>query len=202
MNRSNVLPAYAEGPHYLFEAFAILNEFLLPDYLYNHETNPALKRYYLEQCLALTGMKMFVVTPKAMLEETVYDGVARGTIKGADDLDVLTKQIYSRFSIFPGNHGELKNQWMGIKLMFQDPFYDINYVYATLLALKFYEMYRRDPQHFVPRYIALLRNGFNAPPEVLLKRFLDIDLHDPRLLPDALKVLEGKLNLLEMSYRN
>jgi len=28
MNRSGVLPAYAEGPHYLFEAFAIFNEFL------------------------------------------------------------------------------------------------------------------------------------------------------------------------------
>jgi oligoendopeptidase F len=201
MSSNKILPAYAGGPHYLFEAFAILNEFLLPDYLYNRETDPALKRYYLEQFLEGKGMEMITVAPEAILEEAVYEGVENGSIKGADDLDALTKRIYSRFSIFPEKHGEMKNQWMDVRLMFQDPFYDVNYVYGVLLALKFYEMYKRDPQNFVPRYIALLKNGFNAPPEVLLKRFLDIDLHDPQLLTDDLKILEEKVNLLERSYK-
>ena len=90
---------------------------------------------------------------------------------------------------------------MNIGLMYEDPFYDINYVYGVLLALEFYEMYTRDPEHFVPRYIALMRNGFDAPPATLLKRFLDLDLHDPRLLSNALSVLERKVNLLEESYQ-
>jgi oligoendopeptidase F len=85
--------------------------------------------------------------------------------------------------------------------MYEDPFYDLNYVYGALLALKFYEMYRRDPKHFVPRYIALMRNGFDAPPAILLKRFLDIDLHDPGLVSNALSVVEDKVNLLEKSYQ-
>lgn len=202
MNNNKILPDYAEGPHYLFEAFAILNEFLLPDYLYAHETDPVLKRYYLEQFLEGKGMEIFVVAPEAMLEQKVYEGVANGNIKNADDLDALTKKIYSRFSIFPEKTPELKNEWMRVTLMFEDPFYDINYVYGALLALKFYEMYRRDPQYFVPRYTALLKNGFNAPPEVLLKRFLDIDISDPQqLLPGALKIIEEKVNLLEKSYK-
>lgn len=199
MNR--VLPAYAEGPHYLFESFAIFNEFLLPDYLYNHETDPLRKQYYLEQFLDGKGMQMFVVAPEVAVEHAVYDGVRQGSIKGADDLDALTKRIYSRYSIWPEKHDELKGQWMNISLMYEDPFYDINYVYGVLLALKFYELYTRDAQHFVPRYIALMRNGFDAPPAILLKRFLDIDLNDPRLMSDVLRVLEDKVNLLEKSYQ-
>jgi len=201
MNRNHILPAYAEGPHYLFEAFAIFSELLLPDYLYNHETDPRLKQFYLEQFLDGKGMEMFDVAPEVVVEHAVYDGVKQGSIKGADDLDALTKRIYSRYSIWPEKHDELKATWIYVQLMYQDPFYDVNYVYGALLALKFYEMYTRDPEHFVPRYIALMRNGFDAPPEVLLKRFLDIDLHDPRLVSNALSVVAEKIDLLEKSYQ-
>lgn len=201
MNRNHVLPAYAEGPHYLFESFAIFSEFLLPDYLYSHETDPLRKQYYLEQFLDGKGTEMFRVAPEVALEHAVYDGVSQGNIKGADDLDVLTKRIYSRYSISPEKQDELKSQWMNIGLMYEDPFYDTNYVYGAILALKFYEMYTRDREHFVPRYNALMRNGFDAPPAVLLKRFLDIDLNDPRLVSNALSVLEEKVSLLEKSYQ-
>ena len=200
MNRNHVLPAYASGPNYLFESFAIFNELLLPDYLYSHETDPIRKQYYLEQFLDGKGMIMFVVAPEAALEQAIYDGVAQGSVKGADDLDVLTKGVYSRFSIWPEKHDELKYQWMNIPLMYEDPFYDINYIYGGLLAFKFYELYMRDPKQFIPRYLALMSNGFDAPPGALLKRFLDIDLKDPRLVSDACRILEGKLQRLEAIY--
>ncbi|HEY0428610.1 MAG TPA: M3 family metallopeptidase [Pyrinomonadaceae bacterium] len=202
MSRNKILPAYAEGPHYLSEAFAILNEFLLPDYLYDNETDPALKRYYLEQFFEGKGLIMFSAAFQAMLEEQIYDGVVKGSIKEADDLDALTGQIYSKqFSSYLGKVDELKYEWMLTRLMFEDPFYNINYVYGVLLALKFYEMYKRDPQNFVPRYIALLKNGFNASPDTLLKRFLDIDIHNTQLMSDAFNVVEEKISLLENSYQ-
>jgi oligoendopeptidase F len=201
MNRNHVLPAYAEGPHYLFEAFAIFTEFLLQDYLYSHETDPPRKQFYLEQFLEGKGTAIFYVAPEVAVEHAIYDGVKQGTIKGADDLDALTKRIYSRYSIWPEQHDELKAEWMNLGLLYEDPFYDINYVYGALLALEFYEMYTRDPAHFASRYIALMRNGFDAPPEILLKRFLDIDLHDPRLVSNALTVVEDRVDLLEKSYQ-
>lgn len=201
MNRSQVLPAYAEGPHYLFEAFAIFSELLLQDHLYSHETDPARKQFYLEQFLEGKGTAIFYVAPEVAVEHAVYEGVKQSTIKGADDLDALTKRIYSRYSIWPEKHDDLKSQWMNTSLMYEDPFYDINYVYGALLGLKFFEMYKRDSEHFVPRYIALMRNGFDAPPEVLLKRFLDIDLHDRQLVSNALNAVEDKVNLLEKSYQ-
>src|SRR5947208_237174 len=198
MNRNHVLPTSAEGPHYLFEAFAIFNEFLLPDYLYNHETDRVRKQFYLEQFLEGKGMEMFRVAPEVVVEHAVYEGVKNGTIKGADDLDALTPRAYSRNSA-SDKSDELKTQWMTITLMYEDPFYDINYVYGALLALNFYEMYSRNPERFGPRYLALMRNGFDAPPKILLKRFLDLELDDPSLITNALRVIENKVTLLEKS---
>ena len=201
MNRNHVLPVYAEGPHYLFEAFAIFNEFLLPDYLYNEESEPLRKQFYLEQFLEGKGTAMFYVAPEVALEHAVYEGVKDGNIKGADDLDALTKRVYSPYSISPEKNAELKSQWMKLGLMYEDPFYYVNYVYGVMLALKFYEMYTREPEHFVPRYIALMKNGFDAPPAILLRRFLDIDIHSPDLVSNALSMIEKKVDLLEKSYQ-
>lgn len=143
---------------------------------------------------------MFVVAPEVVVEHAVYDGVEQGRIKGADDLDALAQRAYSRYSTSEKGE-EFKTRWMTIRLMFEDPFYDINYVYGAVLALNFHEMYVRDPERFVPRYLALMKNGFDAPPAVLLKRFLDLALNDPRLIENALRVVEDKVNLLEKSYQ-
>src|SRR5262249_46605467 len=138
--------------------------------------------------------------PEAALEQAIYNGVAQGSIKGADDLDALTKDIYSRFSIWPEKHDELKYQWMNIPLMYEDPFYDINYIYGGLVALKFYQLYTRDPKQVIPRYLEMMSNGFDGRPGVLLKRFLDMDLNDIRLVSDACLILESKVQRLEAIY--
>jgi oligoendopeptidase F len=49
----------------------------------------------------------------------------------------------------------------------------------------------------VPRYIALLKNGFDDAPAALLKGFLNIDLFDHSLLEDDLDLLSRRLNQLE-----
>jgi oligoendopeptidase F len=200
MADNHVRPVYAEGPHYLFESFAIFNELLLPDYLYRNASDPRLRRYFLEQFFEGKGMTMFSVAQEEAVELAVYEGVGRGAVGSADDLDALTKQVAARYSVWAGRHDELKMQWMTSPLFYEDPLYDINYVYGALLALKYYEMYTRDPAGFVPRYLALMRNGFDAPPAALLKRFLDIDPRDPRLLADAVRLLEEKVNLLAAEY--
>jgi oligoendopeptidase F len=201
MSHNGVLPGNAFGPSYLFEAFAIFSEFLLPDYLYDHESERWKKQFYLEQFLEGKGTVMFVAAPEVAIEHAVYEGVETGAIKSADDLDALTKKIYTRYSIWAEKHDELKGEWMNVPLMYEDPFYDVNYVYGALVALNFYDLYRRDPKFFVPNYVALMRNGFDAPPEALLKRFLKIDLNDPKLISNAMRVIEEKVKLLEESYQ-
>jgi oligoendopeptidase F len=200
MKNQHVLPLYADGPHYLFESFSIFNEFLLPEYLYHNEREGAGRRYFLEQFFEGKGMEMFIVGQEEALELAIYDGVRQGTVHTADDLDSLARQINTRFSIWPDKHDNLRMNWITSSLFYEDPFYDVNYIFGALLALKYYELYTLDPTAFIPRYIALLKNGFDAPPAELLKKYLGINLHDPNLVTDAVRLLESKLNLLEKEY--
>jgi oligoendopeptidase F len=80
--------------------------------------------------------------------------------------------------------------------MYEDPFYNVNYVYAGVLALKYYAMMQKDPSDFRTRYMALLRNGFTAPPKELLKRFLEIDLGSTDLVNDAMNVVSARVEEL------
>ena len=200
MSSNKLSPVYFEGPHYLAEAYAIFNELVLADYLRAHESDPARRRFFAEQFLEGKGMEAFIVAPEAELEQAVYEGVAAGTIRSAGDLDALTKRIYSRYSIWPAKHDELKSVWAIVPLMYEDPFYDVNYVYGALIGLRLFAMYQADPAGFAPRYVNALRNGYDAPPDVLLRRNFGIELAGPSLVKDAVRVLQAKVDDLRRDY--
>ncbi len=199
MSANGVSPSYAQGPHFLFESFAIFNELVLADFMAGHAATPELKRYYRERWMSIKGLDAFYGAQDALLEQAIYDGVAAGTVRNADDLDSLTLKIDGQFSQFPASTPELRTRWAMVSLMYEDPLYDVNYVYGGLLALKYYDLYTTKREWFVPRYIALLKNGFNQPPAELLKQFLGIDLSGPSLLNDDLVLLSRRLDQLEVN---
>jgi oligoendopeptidase F len=197
MSARGVAPTYAQGPHFLFESFAAFNELVLADYMAEHAAQPELKRYYRERWLDIKGLDAFYGAQDALLEQAIYDAVAAGTARNADNLDSLTLKIDGQFSQFPASTPELRTRWAMVSLMYEDPLYDVNYVYGGLLAVKYYHLYTTRHDWFVPRYLALLKNGFDAPPAELLKRFLEIDLSGAGLLDDDLALLNSRLNELE-----
>ena len=200
MTKSSVSPSYAQGPHFLFESFAAFNELVLADFMAEHAATPELKRHYRERWMSIKGLDAFYGAQDALLEQAIYDGVAAGTVRNADDLDSLTLRIDGMFSQFPASTPEARIRWATVSLMYEDPLYDVNYVYGGLLALKYYHLYTTRRDWFVPRYMAMLRNGFDAPPAELLKRFLEIDLSGAGLLEDDLAILNSRLNDLEASH--
>ena len=123
--------------------------------------------------------------------------MAAGRVRNADDLDSLTVKIDGQFSQFPASTPELRTRWATVSLMYEDPLYDVNYVYGGLLALKYYDLYTTRREWFVPRYIALLKNGFDASPAELLQRFLETDLSGAGLLSDDLALLNRRLGEME-----
>lgn len=201
MSANHVSPAYAQGPNFLFESFAAFNELVLADHMAEHATEPALKLYYRQCWMDIKGLDSFYGAQDALLEQAIYDGVARGTIRNADDLDAITLKIDSQFSQFPSSTPEMRTRWAMVSLMYEDPLYDVNYVYGGLLALKYFQLYTTRREWFVPRYIALLNNGFDAPPAELLKRFLDINVEGPNLLEDDLAMLNSRLDELDANLR-
>ena len=82
-----------------------------------------------------------------------------------------------------------------MRLMYEDPLYLVNYMYAGLLSLQYYKMFKENPKAFLPKYISLMENGFDAPPDVLLKR-IGIDMNDPALVDNAVTLLTPMVNAL------
>jgi len=199
MGNNHVLPTYTNGPNYFTESFAMFNELLLADRLYRTETDPLRKTFFLERFLQ-QAMAVFGITRQAALEQAMYDGVESGRLKTPEDFDKLTKELGSRYSIWYDREPELKNDWIVVHHYFDSPMYYVNYVYANFLALKYFELYERDPKAFVPKYIALVRNGFNAPPDTLLTKYLGIDLRDPKLVSDTIIVLDKRIKQLQSLY--
>jgi oligoendopeptidase F len=197
MTTSRVPVPYEHGAHFLFESFAAFNELVLADFMAQHAATPELKRYYLARWMGIKGLDAFYGAQDALLEQSIYDGVSAGTLRNADDLDKVTLQVDGKFSQFPESTPELKTRWAMVSLMYEDPLYDVNYVYGGLLALKYYELYTTRREWFVPRYIALLKNGFDKTPAELLRQFLDIDLSGPGLLDSDLRLLNGRLDQME-----
>jgi oligoendopeptidase F len=199
MADNHVLPCYRQGPHLLFESFAEFNELLLAEYMAEHASSPELRSYYRERWMGIKGLDAFYAAQDAQLEQDIYDGVSAATVRTADDLEKLTVKIDSQFSQFPSSVPELRNRWMLVSLMFEDPLYDVNYVYAGLLALKYYQLYSTRRDWFVPRYVGLLKNGFDKTPAELLRQFLEIDLSDSSLLTDDLNLLNHRLDEMEVA---
>ena len=77
----------------------------------------------------------------------------------------------------------------------------MNYLYAGLLALKYFTQFEADPKSFSPRYVALLKNGFNDSPAALERRFLGIDLSDEKaLVADATALIDARSKELAELY--
>jgi oligoendopeptidase F len=201
MNNNHVIPVYASGPNYLFESFAIFSEFLLTDHLMAQSKTRSEKQYFLEQYFDSKGMALFSISADALLEQKIHEGVSSGTINNADDLDSLNQSVNKIFSVWDTKtYPELNQRWITASLFYEDPFYEINYVLGSVLALEYYKLYNRNRDSFCKNYVALMKNGFNASPQALLKIFLGIDIDRPDLVSDAIDVIKTKVKQLDDLY--
>jgi oligoendopeptidase F len=201
MNDAGVSPFFTRGPNWMFEAFAALNEFLLYDHLYHSTKDVRAKAYYLRALIDDMMFSVFGSAEEAELEESMYDGVIAGKINNAADLDALTLSIWSRYEIWPTSDPLITHSWITRALMVQDPLYQVNYLYAGLLATKMFDMVKHDPTAFQNRYLDLLRNGFYAPPEQLLRKFFSRDLSQRELVDASMQILQQRIESLAEIYK-
>ena len=176
------IAAYNGGPKFMSESFAIFNELLLLDHLGRSAATPAAQAYYLRRFLDDATFQVFGSAEETALEETLHADIAAGKARTAADLDARTLATLGAFTPRLLMADETKAYWARNKLYFIDPFYDVNYLFAGLLALDYLRQFERDPQDFERRYVALQGNGFDETAAVLLKRFMQIDIDDPDTL--------------------
>jgi oligoendopeptidase F len=202
MNEHQKLAVYNTGPHFVFESFAIFNELLLLDHLYKTAPTPEAKAYYLRQFLDDVTFQIYGSAQETDLEQSIYADVRADAVHGAADLDALTLKVFARYRAGAALDPAMRVYWARNRLYFTDPLYDVNYLFAGLLAVQYLQQYEADPKGFSTRYVALLKNGFTDTPQALEKRFLGVDLDDPdRLVQAAAAVIDRRTTALEALYR-
>ncbi len=202
MYNAGVRPLYAYGPTYVTESVAMLNELLLKDHLWEISKQGDLdtRIFFLEKLVG-EATALFWLAEIALLESALYDSVGAGVLSDADDLDRLTLSVSSRFRALAEKHPhEYKRLWSMIDHFYVQPMYNVNYVFAQVLALRFYQQMKSDPT-FVSSYLRLLQHPFDKPAPEILCEVMGTDLEDPRLLQDAFVFIERKLDALENLYR-
>jgi oligoendopeptidase F len=200
MMESDIPTFYTRGPNWMTEAFPALNEYLLYDHMYRASTDLEVKAYYLQALIDHMTFQLFGSTEEGTLEQSIHDGVIAGRIKTAADLDALTASIWNKYEVLP-SEPQFAHMWITKSLMYQDPLYLVNYLYAGLLATKMFDMLQHDPTGFQKRYRDLLRNGFYAPPEQLLKTFFGRELTKRELVDDSMKILQQRIEALAEIYK-
>ena len=198
MAHNQPVAAYNRGPAFMFESFAIFNELLLLDHLYRTASSNSERAYYLDYFLKDVAFQVFGSAEETELESAIYRGVDDGTIRSAADLNALTVKIFARYDPASAQDPQTPLYWARDRLFFTDPLYDVNYLYAGLLALQYFADFERDPSGFSRGYVALLKNGFNDTPAALERRFLGIDLNDePALVANAGSLIEKRTEQLQ-----
>jgi oligoendopeptidase F len=188
MDSAGVLPRYAGGPSFFTESFATLNELLVLEYLSRTSADTIDRRYFRRQLLE-NALGLFRNAHESLLELQIFDSAAAGRALGADDIEALTQRTGMAFSIWFGPGSERELAWVQPIQFYTWPLYRVNYVLARLLALGYLDQLHRDPAGFRTRYLQLLRNGYDAPPDVLLRRFMGIDLRSESLVNGAVAVI-------------
>jgi oligoendopeptidase F len=201
MNLHQPIAAYNEGPHFMFESFAIFNEFLFLDHLYRSAQSDAQRAYFLNYFLDDATFQVYGSAAETDLEGAIYRGVAERSLQTAADFDALAIRTFATYDPAAANDASTPLYWARDRLFFSDPLYDVNYLYAGLLALRYFSDFELDPARFSKRYVALLKNGFDDSPAALEKKFLGIDLNDERaLVADANRFIEARTESLAKLY--
>ncbi len=79
--------------------------------------------------------------------------------------------------------------WMYIPHFIHSPFYCYAYSFGELLVLALYNMYLKDADDFVPKYLTLLSRGGSDSPEKLLST-VGVDIGDPGFWTGGLEVIK------------
>ena len=186
--------AFTLGPNWLMEGYAIFNEMLLYDHLARTAPTPAEREAFAAALVDDMMFQVFGSAEEATLEQAIYDGAAAGKIQSAADLNAVAFAVEREFE--PWSDGALRTSspvWSTKQLLYQDPFYLVNYLYAGLVAIDLYAEAKTHPDTFPARYGALLRRGYDAPPADLLAPMFGSSASTDALAARAFPVMRAAL---------
>ena len=186
------------GPNYMSEGFAIFNELLLLDHAAKIATTPAEKANALERLLLKLSHELFDSAEETAFERSLYTNAAGHAPVDRAAIDRIYRDSIATYENSPAEVGGSR-QWMRKSLLFEDPLYLVNYLYAAVVAMALFDRAYSD-RDFAAHYQALLSRGFDADTDVLLAS-MNIRLEDPNLVKAASRLMRAKMAALRDLYR-
>lgn len=193
MNDAQTSPLARNGPSWMIEAFAILDELLLREKLAKEAETPEAREFYLRSLIDDMALQLFTSAEEAQLERDIYDGFATNTLKSAADLSKVTMRVLSRYEQRTQLHPELANTWATKRLFYQDPMYLTNYLYAGLVAVKLFELSHLNDPAFQVSYRSLEEQGFGQDPLASLEATLGGKISWRRLVDEDVAFFDAQV---------
>jgi oligoendopeptidase F len=128
----------------------------------------------------------------------VYKKESGNGLLGRAQIDEIYRAAIAPYEIWPMSDIGASRLWMRKSLLFDDPLYLVNYLYATVVAAALYDKAQRDP-NFVEKYNELLRHGFTNDANQLLNT-VGIDLNDTSLVEGAIDLFRSTTDQLRAAY--
>ena len=186
------------GPNYFSEGFAIFNELLLLDHATEVAKTPVEKEYALERLLWKISVELFVSAEETEFERSLYTESIGQPLLDRAKIDSLYQASIAPYEYWTSADVGQSRFWMRKSLVFEDPLYLENYLYASVIAVALYDKSHTDPQ-FASKYETLLRRGFDSEPQTILAS-MGIKLDDPALIQPAARLLIEKTDALQRLY--
>ena len=186
------------GPSYFSEGFAIFNELLLLEHATEVAKTPVEKEYALERLLWKLSVELFVSAEETAFERSLYTQSMGQPLLDRAKIDSLYQASIAPYEYWPIADVGQSRFWMRKSLVFEDPLYLVNYLYASVIAVALYDKSHTDPQ-FPSKYEALLRRGFGSEPQAILAS-IGIRLDDSALIQPAARLLTEKTDELQKLY--
>lgn len=182
-----------EAPLPLAETASTFSELLLFDEILNRVEEEEKKAILAEQIddLYSTIMRQaFFTTFEISAHKKIGDGATVGDIT-----KIYMKNIHEQFANSISISENFGIEWSCIPHFYHSPFYCYAYSFGNLLALSFFQRYKKEGRAFVPSYIEVLAAGGSKKPESLLKEY-DIDISSQKFWQDGFAYIKNQVEKL------
>jgi oligoendopeptidase F len=159
---------------------------------------PTAREQALEALLSSMAIEIFTSAEETSFERRLYTSASGSALLDRDRIDTIYRASIAPYEYWPMSDVGTSRAWMNKDLLFEDPLYLVNYLYASFVAVALYDQIQVDPD-FSRKYEALLRRGFDADPKDLLAS-VGIHLDDPGLIRSAIALFRAKTEELRALY--
>ncbi|MGM0405640.1 MAG: M3 family oligoendopeptidase [Thermoplasmatota archaeon] len=179
------------------EMASVFGEMLLFDKLMNETEDPEKRLILLSDKLQSDFATVFRQVIMTRFEQKLHRAQReKGELKPEQINQLWIEANEKEF----GDVLELRDEygwWWSYVLHFVHyPFYCYAYAFGELLVLALYDMYKKQGDEFVPKYIDLLKAGGSDDPKNLLER-IGVDITDPEFWQRGLSVLRDHIEEAE-----